>query len=413
MRVANTIGLVALGAIVGLTTVASAWTAAPSSPPSNNAAPPLNTSSAGQTKNGFLQINNTANNNNSLSVVGNLILSGTGNYLNFGSTWGTAGYGIWDNSGVLNFKNSGGSWQSIQAIVTNLMGSTGLTAPYLPVYAAWASLGTGTGGAAIYNDNGSYKTLMIVGNNSAGGNREVGLWDDLTVSNNLYVNGDIKVGGGTYFGNYGMINFPSSDNDNGFFWVCTSYNGCATNTWDLRLYLQDDQDDTEKFSVWGGSCSNGGCAQNGSNVIEQFHVTAAGNGWFRGNVNAASFLYNSDRRLKTDIQPLEGNLEKILALQPVTYLWKDPSVSPGTQVGFIAQDVQKVIPEIVHTDASTTMESIDYIRLTPYLTGSIQELDQKIMDQQTQIGQQQQRLDSQQNEIDELKSTVAALQAAK
>jgi hypothetical protein len=52
----------------------------------------------------------------------------------------------------------------------------------LPSYAGWAAYGVGDGGAAIYNDSGSYKTLMIVGNSSAGGVRNVGVWDNLNVS---------------------------------------------------------------------------------------------------------------------------------------------------------------------------------------------------------------------------------------
>ena len=62
-------------------------------------------------------------------------------------------------------------------------GNWGLT----PNYAAWASYGTGDGGAAIYNDNGAYQSLMIVGNNSSGGERQVHVWDDLTVNNQFVV----------------------------------------------------------------------------------------------------------------------------------------------------------------------------------------------------------------------------------
>lgn len=59
------------------------------------------------------------------------------------------------------------------------------TGAYVPTYATWNSSGTGGGGAAIYNDSGSYKSLMIVGNNSAGGNRVVHVWDDLVVNSSL------------------------------------------------------------------------------------------------------------------------------------------------------------------------------------------------------------------------------------
>lgn len=60
-------------------------------------------------------------------------------------------------------------------------GNYGLT----PDYAAWAAYGTGAGGAAIYNDSAGFKKLMIVGNNSAGGTRQVGIWDDLTVAGTI------------------------------------------------------------------------------------------------------------------------------------------------------------------------------------------------------------------------------------
>ena len=199
----------AIGAIF-FSLVASAWTGPTATAPGNNTAAPINVGSVNQVKNGNIGVNG-------LAVFGNTLLQGS-SYLNFGSTSGTSGYGIWDNGGTLNFKNSGGSWQTIQATVATLVGSGGLTTPYLPTYAGWASQGTGDGGAAIYNDNGSYKTLMIVGNNSAGGNREVKVWDDLTVNNKLsvgnglttygsvgsnyggtpeiYVNGDNHTGGG-------------------------------------------------------------------------------------------------------------------------------------------------------------------------------------------------------------------------
>lgn len=76
-------------------------------------------------------------------------------------------------------------------------GNYGLT----PNYAAWSAYGTGDGGAAIYNDNGSYRKLMVIGNNSAGGAREVGIWDNLVVNGNVTATslgtGLVKSSGGT------------------------------------------------------------------------------------------------------------------------------------------------------------------------------------------------------------------------
>ena len=66
----------------------------------------------------------------------------------------------------------------------------------------------------------------------------------------------------------------------------------------------------------------------------------------------------SDRRLKENIQPIRNALDKILSLQGVTYTWNNKATSlksmslseeGKTQIGLIAQDVQKVFPELVHS----------------------------------------------------------------
>ncbi|HWK88983.1 MAG TPA: hypothetical protein VNP72_03285, partial [Longimicrobium sp.] len=54
--------------------------------------------------------------------------------------------------------------------------------------------------AEISNDTGSYKTLMLVGNKSAGGPRRVSVWDRLEVNGTLGVTGDAAVGGALSFG---------------------------------------------------------------------------------------------------------------------------------------------------------------------------------------------------------------------
>jgi len=92
-----------------------AWTGPTAPPPNGNVPAPVNVGSSDQVKNAGLGVNY-------LAVFGNILLSGIGNYLNFGSTSGTSGYGIRDSAGTLEFKNSGGSWGSLQSIVYNLGG---------------------------------------------------------------------------------------------------------------------------------------------------------------------------------------------------------------------------------------------------------------------------------------------------
>ena len=91
--------------------------------------------------------------------------------------------------------------------------------------------------------------------------------------------------------------------------------------------------------------------------------------------NATGVVANvSDVRLKRDIQPLEGSLEKVKALQGVSFHWKDAEKDKtyGLQRGFIAQDVEKVIPEWVKT-APDGIKSLEKVGVEAILVEAIKE----------------------------------------
>ena len=97
---------------------------------------------------------------------------------------------------------------------------------------------------------------------------------------------------------------------------------------------------------------------------------------------AGTSAYNntSDRRLKQDIQPITGALDKVLALQGVTFNWNktvDPSLNldDRNHLGFIAQDVEPVLPQVVST-ASDAMQtkSLAYGDIVPVLAEAIKDL---------------------------------------
>ncbi|MCL4427005.1 tail fiber domain-containing protein, partial [Patescibacteria group bacterium] len=79
----------------------------------------------------------------------------------------------------------------------------------------------------------------------------------------------------------------------------------------------------------------------------------------------------SDRRFKTNINPIPPTtaLQDVLSLQGVTFNWiKDNQPS----IGFIAQDVQKIVPQIVSADQQGYL-SVDYSKITPILVQAIKE----------------------------------------
>ena len=94
--------------------------------------------------------------------------------------------------------------------------------------------------------------------------------------------------------------------------------------------------------------------------------------------SATSYSTTSDRRLKTDIQPITNATDKLMAMNPVTHKWKaDPEA--GAVHGFIAQEMQEIIPEAVSgTPDGEEMMSMDYGRITPVLVAALQDAHKKI-----------------------------------
>ncbi len=85
-----------------------------------------------------------------------------------------------------------------------------------------------------------------------------------------------------------------------------------------------------------------------------------------------SWTTTSDGRLKEKVSTITNGLDKILKLRGVNYTWKDGRIN-GNQVGFIAQEAMKVVPESVTQDSDGTY-SMSYERIVPVLVEAIKEL---------------------------------------
>ncbi len=104
----------------------------------------------------------------------------------------------------------------------------------------------------------------------------------------------------------------------------------------------------------------------------------------------------SDRKIKENIQPINGALAKILQLDGKTYDIKRDFVFADTdedmptrkreeieksrldRIGFIAQELEEIFPELVKYDEESDLKSVDYIGLIPVLVEAIKELTEKV-----------------------------------
>jgi hypothetical protein len=108
-----------------------------------------------------------------------------------------------------------------------------------------------------------------------------------------------------------------------------------------------------------------------------------------GTTLADSWTVRSSRRFKTNILPLVGALEKIEQLQGVSYDRKDDG---KREIGVVAEDVDKIMPEVVSRDPKThEVQGVDYSRLAALLIEAVK---------------------TQQVEIEQLKSQIERLNSA-
>jgi len=87
----------------------------------------------------------------------------------------------------------------------------------------------------------------------------------------------------------------------------------------------------------------------------------------------------SDKKLKENIKPIESALDKVTKLQGVTFDWKESNsiLDIKEDIGFIAQDVQKVVPELVRENKDG-MLSMRHQGIAPILLEAIKELKAEI-----------------------------------
>ena len=274
----------------------------------------------------------------------------------------------------------------------------------------------GTNGGWIQGGLGFYTS------NPTDANANDGLVENMTIAYNgdvgigttepqqkLHVAGNAKISGSTYFGT-NLISTSNvarihSDNTYGPAWL--EYQNTATS----NAAILD-----IKTTNFGGQISSRGIhalylnGGNGKTVVagtNGFFTTSVGGNpialytekslYVKGNMyRTGSSSTVSDRRYKTDINELDNALGLISQFNGYRYHYKtkafpDLNLEKRTQIGYIAQELQKVLPEVV-TENDEGFLMVDYSKVTPVLLMAIKE--------------QQAIIEAQNAEIETIKATV-------
>ena len=101
------------------------------------------------------------------------------------------------------------------------------------------------------------------------------------------------------------------------------------------------------------------------------------------------YVASSDYRLKKDVAPLSGSLDRVMKLKPVSYTWTEDDVYGE---GFIAHELQEVIPlaaygikDAVNEDGSIKPQGVDYGKLTTVLVAAMQEQQKLIQELSAEV----------------------------
>ncbi|MDD4151270.1 MAG: tail fiber domain-containing protein [Candidatus Gracilibacteria bacterium] len=240
-------------------------------------------------------------------------------------------------------------------------------------YTTYTNLATQVDGATITKDiwNDVINTINSIGTKT----------DDLeTKTSNIYQSG----------GNIGIGNIPA-----GPFHISTDIDAGANSPLDSSSLIIGDYknyhlelDSNEIHAMSGLLVSNLYLNADGGNILF-FSNSGTGNVGIgiaspsytlqvNGTVAGTSWTATSDSRYKKDVKTLTGSLEKIDKLRGVEFKrksdeYKNKGFDDKTHVGFIAQEVEKVYPEIVNTDKEG-YKSVEYANITSILVEAVKEL---------------------------------------
>ena len=325
---------------------------------------------------------------------GGATVTGTASlYIAGAGTGGTSNYALYVNSGASYF-NGGSTFNGLATLsagITTLATATGNFS-----VASGAGL-TSAQGAAIWQFGGSTSVqARAIFSASSGGNLSIGA----SYSNVLIASSPVvAAASGTHGWLANEVINP----------IGTVTSGGATVTNTATLYVNGaGSGGTNNYSLYVGGTAKSfiggsvGIATAGlpaytldvgsasvSGIVAQFTNST---GYCTINPTTTSLSCTSDINLKKNIINISDNqpfvlqtglsgittLDKLAQLTAVQYNWKSEADTDPKHTGFIAQQVEQLFPDLVATDSTTGLKSVNYNGLTPYLTEAIKEMDIKI-----------------------------------
>ena len=110
------------------------------------------------------------------------------------------------------------------------------------------------------------------------------------------------------------------------------------------------------------------------------NLTVAGLATISGTIRGCSDIiafYSSDCRLKDNVNKIVNSKEVVNNLNGYSFDWKEEADREGSDFGVMAQEVEKVLPELVH-ERPDGFKTVDYIKLIPFLIEEVKRLSAEV-----------------------------------
>ena len=134
---------------------------------------------------------------------------------------------------------------------------------------------------------------------------------------------------------------------------------------------------SDAITIGGAGTQNAiNVTSSGKKVIIS-NLGGTGNRAVYSDANGTLTNSSSDFTLKTNIEDIAYGLNTVLTLKPISYNWIPEKLGTQKEIGFIAQEVQQLIPEVIGINSDETL-SLDYPKLTAVLVKAIQEQQAQI-----------------------------------
>ena len=226
------------------------------------------------------------------------------------------------------------------------------------------NIGTGTGncilpssGRSIVTDSSGVNSSLSIGRSGSG----ICVTGAIDGNNNLNIGGNAVITGSLNAGNTTI--------------GTTSITSCATVNNTLTV--------NDSLFVGSGAdklCVTDACTKTCNNMRIDGTLSVGGDTAVTGCITATQDViayYSSDKRLKNNLNTICNTQSIVNSLTGYSFDWNEESGREGHDLGVIAQDVQEVLPDIVH-ERDNGYLAVDYIKLIPVLIEEVKRLNNEV-----------------------------------